>query len=423
MKEIFGTSFVDWESRQEFGSSTDYFQFGRYAVEVTDLETIWERRAIKKIAVENGAFDDVKSSFDSANNDKYFGKNTDTYLEVKNSKGSDTFVFGDKTDILISGNANDWVDLGDGFFNFARTEGGDDTVFGGAGMDFTSLGPGDDRFFAGDGSDHSYLGSGNDVAYGGAGDEWLGGEKGNDILYGGDGNDWLVGAEGDDVLYAGAGEDLLEGGDGNDRLVFVSDAGTPSSRIGEGIDFHQDGAWKDKAIGGAGNDTFHYIYEMDATPEIIAKHTAADGTIDWRAIMRENENFHDHWVNWGGIDFIEDFEKGKDKIVLEGHTVAYKIYYVDDDLDGENDSSHIVVYSDQKLMVAGVMGVDVSELPEDLKLAHDEDVLGVIIVDDAIVTNDDISLLTDTAASVREIDFDADMSVTDYVNDFEQFVT
>lgn len=93
---------------------------------------------------------------------------------------------------------------------------------------------------------------GNDTIYAGAGDDEVWGDNnitvtnlwiddvnaaGNDILFGMDGNDTLYGGGGNDQLYGGADVDQLFGGDGDDILS----AGT---------------GWGDELTGGAGTDYF-----------------------------------------------------------------------------------------------------------------------------------------------------------------------
>jgi len=68
---------------------------------------------------------------------------------------------------------------------------------------------------------------GNDTLYGGAGDDILYGQGGNDTLYGGEGNDILHGGAGNDTLAGGAGDDVLYGGPGDDVFLWQNgDAGT-----------------------------------------------------------------------------------------------------------------------------------------------------------------------------------------------------
>jgi Ca2+-binding RTX toxin-like protein len=58
--------------------------------------------------------------------------------------------------------------------------------------------------------------SGNDTLYGGAGVDHIYGDEGNDTLYGGEGQDWLYGGTGNDIIYTDS--DLVYGGAGYDRV-------------------------------------------------------------------------------------------------------------------------------------------------------------------------------------------------------------
>jgi hypothetical protein len=107
-------------------------------------------------------------------------------------------------------------------------------------------------------------GSGNDTLTGTEGNDLLNGRRGNDSLIGNAGNDTLIGGNGQDFLVGSAGDDLLDGGNGTDTLR-----------------------------GGLGNDTLTGGNHQDIF-------VFADGE---------------------GIDTINDFELGMDKIGLtEGLT-------------------------------------------------------------------------------------------------------
>ena len=80
---------------------------------------------------------------------------------------------------------------------------GNDTLGGGAGIDF---------LFGNDG---------RDLLIGNGGNDYLHGGNGRDTLLGGDGRDELHGGNGDDVLVGGAGNDVLRGGDGEDVAEFA----------------------------------------------------------------------------------------------------------------------------------------------------------------------------------------------------------
>jgi hypothetical protein len=107
-------------------------------------------------------------------------------------------------------------------------------------------------------------GSGDDTLTGTEGNDLLNGRRGNDTLTGNAGNDTLIGGNGKDFLLGSAGDDLLDGGNGTDTLR-----------------------------GGLGNDTLTGGNRQDIF-------VFADGE---------------------GIDTINDFELGTDKIGLtEGLT-------------------------------------------------------------------------------------------------------
>jgi hypothetical protein len=104
-------------------------------------------------------------------------------------------------------------------------------------------------------------GSGNDTLTGTAGNDLLNGANGNDSLIGNAGNDTLIGGNGTDFLVGSAGNDLLNGDNGSDTL--------------------RGGLGSDTLTGGNGEDIFVF----------------ASGE---------------------GIDTINDFKLGTDKIGLTG---------------------------------------------------------------------------------------------------------
>jgi Ca2+-binding RTX toxin-like protein len=95
------------------------------------------------------------------------------------------------------------------------------------------------------------------------GNDVINGQGGNDVLRGLAGRDLLRGEQGADYLLGGRGNDRLEGGDGNDRL---------RGDFGD-----------DLLLGGAGADRFEFVADRG----------------------------HDL-----GADFIADFERGQDDVVL-----------------------------------------------------------------------------------------------------------
>lgn len=97
-------------------------------------------------------------------------------------------------------------------------------------------------------------------------DDTLNGTASKDSIYGLGGNDTILGGDGSDNLFGGYGDDLIFGGDGDDLIAGAHGA--------------------DQLYGGLGADTFHYYRQSDsAVPD--------------------------------GIDVINDFQTGLDKINLE----------------------------------------------------------------------------------------------------------
>jgi Ca2+-binding RTX toxin-like protein len=152
--------------------------------------------------------------------------------------------------------------------NTAESTDGDDTLVGGASDDILRGKKGNDLLFGLGGNDWLNGNQGNDLVDGGMGDDTLYGGKGFDTLTGGAGNDFLSGNRGEDILIGEKGDDSLRGGQGNDILVG-----------GEGNDFLSGDLGDDTLLGGVGSDRF---------------------------LLSTNS----------GIDTIDDFEVGKDLLVL-----------------------------------------------------------------------------------------------------------
>ncbi len=114
----------------------------------------------------------------------------------------------------------------------------------------------------------------------GAGDDMVRGKRGADNVKAGTGDDTVLGRGGEDVILGEAGDDTLKGGGRND----VIDGGAGSDRISGdgGRDAIAGGDDADALSGGGGADCF---------------------------LFRQGET---------GVDVIEDFGRGRDKIVLSG---------------------------------------------------------------------------------------------------------
>ncbi|MEM9063140.1 MAG: LamG-like jellyroll fold domain-containing protein [Pseudomonadota bacterium] len=267
---------------------------------------------------------------------------------------------------------------------------------------------------------------GADSIEGGGADETIDGGAGDDFINGGYGDDKIIGGDGDDVLLGGRGADLLIGGDGDDLLIGRSDAneqrigqlalGTPTRPDTPEGDVNQDRqklkGYEDQPlisddvmIGGAGSDVFMINPLINAKLHIIQKHTRSDGTINWAGVAGENTYLHDHWVDHFGIETIADYVAGEDQIAVIGHTATIgNIDYRDVDGDGDIESI-ITVVSNQH----GGGG------------AHDDDLLGHLIVHGDMVEEDDIITdagvtygIVETYAEVAEAIFpEGDLKVTE----------
>ena len=126
-------------------------------------------------------------------------------------------------------------------------------------------------------------------------------------------------------------------------------------------------ASKDILTGGSGADTFEWNLLINASKDIVEKHTNDDEVINWgmNGVAGENDNYHDHWVDGIGRDLITDFsgQGGEnDQIIVRGHTVKVKL------LSEKPNKAKLGIYSDQ--------GND----GERGNGAHDFDVLGKIVV-------------------------------------------
>ncbi len=117
-----------------------------------------------------------------------------------------------------------------------------------------------------------------DIIQGGAGFDFINGNEGDDVIKGGDNIDFLMGGTGNDVISGDAGDDFIMGGAGDDVI--------------------KGGAGNDNIFGGAGKDTF--VLE-----------------------------FFDN----GGVDTINDFQVGEDKIELRGFGSDAQVNY--DEITGQ----------------------------------------------------------------------------------------
>jgi len=191
-----------------------------------------------------------------------------------------------------------------------------------------------------------------------------------------------------DIARLGSGAQTVDMGAGNDRIISYGDAGEPDPAQTEGAEGRVTPAIpaeeaNDTLTGGAGRDTFEFRALLDARPEVIAEHTRADGSVNWRGVAGENDNVHDHWVNGFGLDTITDYSKAEgDKIVIKGHTA--QIASITHGSDENGSYSLITVISQQGDGGAGGANTATG--------AHDEDPLGQIKVYGDMVTLADVKV-------------------------------
>ncbi len=125
-------------------------------------------------------------------------------------------------------------------------------------------------------------------------------------------------------------------------------------------------------IGGQGADKFIIKTYISGKPAIVARHVNDDGTINWGGVAGENQNVHDHWTEFIGYVQINDFSRQQgDTLQVRGHTAALR------SLEVVNGDTFIVVQSQQ-----GNGGG-----------AHDEDILGFIVVKGVALTAADIQFV------------------------------
>lgn len=220
--------------------------------------------------------------FDGGNGDDIINANIpplipDYTAYTINSFGGNDRIYGHAgVDHIYDTGGNSIIDAGGGNDHIvnAGANGGQSRIDGGEGNDFIRSGLGHDIVRGGGGNDWIYGEDGNDRIYGDSGDDAIKGDAGNDQLYGGSGNDSLGGGLGNDELHGGSGDDGLSGDLGNDKLYG-----------GAGNDVLNGQEGSDLLSGGAGKDAFIF-----SSP-----------------------------LNVGGIDTILDFTPGEDTIRLDDY--------------------------------------------------------------------------------------------------------
>jgi ELWxxDGT repeat protein len=310
-------------------------------------------------------------------NDTLLGGEGNDYLNggagndnLNGENGNDTLVSGAGDDNINGGaGINTFLEIGD--VNFTATDG----TLTGLGTDtFTNiqtvqlLGGSSDNtinaatlttralLYGRDGNDILTGGTANDVLYGENGDDTLTGGDGYDILIGGEGNDTFLGGAGNDYLNGGAGNDILTGengndtligGDGNDIYVIDADVHTGTDTINETttggvdtLDFRTSSIAVnvnlsltttqtvtvaanvklvipvislENVYGGTGNDT---LSGNSLNNTFVGG--AGDDSFSFKGALSGATTI----TSLFGIDTIDDFTTGQDKIVLSKATFS-----------------------------------------------------------------------------------------------------
>ncbi|MDF1840569.1 MAG: PKD domain-containing protein [Rubripirellula sp.] len=199
-------------------------------------------------SIDGGSGDDSLVGGDG--NDSLFGGPGNDSIVAGGS--GDTVSGGDGDDRIVGNSeGNESLDGGSGndtIIGSTAVDGAADSIFGGYGDDYISVGMAGDSVDGGDGNDSIFGGLGSESIVGGLGDDT--------ISAGADGKDTIFGGPGNDIIQAvgGAGAGTVDGGEGDDSITLGS-GGEQSVTGGNGDDTIASGGSKDSIFGGPGNDS------------------------------------------------------------------------------------------------------------------------------------------------------------------------
>ena len=199
-----------------------------------------------------------------------------------------------------------------------------------------------------------------------------------EVIMGADGDSFMASGRVNDRVTAGLGSQNVDlGGGSYDVIYLLGDAGEPDPAQTDGADGRinppVDPALADDVVTlGQGKDIVEFRPLLNARPDVLAKYTRADGSINWRGVAGENNDVHAHWVEGIGDDIVHNFSlQDGDQLRVSGHTATLdSITYGQDDI---GTFSLVTIYSEQ-----GNAG------------AHDDDPLGTFKVYGDKVTADDV---------------------------------
>lgn len=164
---------------------------------------------------------------------------------------SNFYLYANIENLRLATGAGPIFGVGNDLSNIIEGNESDNLLLGGGDGDVISGNDGNDQIFGEDGNDLINGGRGIDYLVGGAGNDSIAGAQGSDAIYGEDGDDSLIGGDSDVSDGPFGSTDILYGGNGNDTL-------DGDSGIGE----------YDILNGGPGNDTYYVDTPYDATYEL-----------------------------------------------------------------------------------------------------------------------------------------------------------
>ncbi len=220
--------------------------------------------------------------------------------EIHAGKGNDVITVGNGANKIWTDGGADLITAGNGN-NEIHSGRGNDVVVVGNGANKISTDGGSDTITAGNGANEIHAGSGNNEIHTGDGNDSISTGSGKDKIYSGGGNDHIDAGNGDNYIDAGAGDDIVRAGSGNDTIY--GGAGDDILIGGAGDDILYGGNGRNILIGGAGAGA-DKLYGGGQDDMLIAGSTAYDANdAALAAIMSEwssNQSYADRVMDLMG---------------------------------------------------------------------------------------------------------------------------